>query len=204
MPVAVRTLVVAALVAAGTLLVPAAAGAARAAGATGTPVPLSQWVATFCQTFASYETDALAAQAKLHSAVAGVADSTAGASAAADVAAAFRKAGESAGAAAAAATADGVPDVPHGRALTRALATVLETASRTYTREAKPASSLPAEPKALTKAAKKIGAGLVQGLDANGAHAKRLQKLDASNAMGGAIAADPTCAAAARSGSTSP
>jgi hypothetical protein len=201
MPVTVRTLVVAAVVAAGTVLGPAAAGAVAA---TGTPVPLSQWVATFCQTFASYETDALAAQAKLRSAVAGVADSTAGASAAADVAAAFRKAGQSARTAAAAATANGVPDVQHGKALTRELATVLETASRAYAREAERASSLPAEPKELTKAAKKIGTRLVQGLDANGAHAKRLQKLDASNVMGGALAADPTCAAAARSGGTTP
>jgi len=201
MPVALRTLVVAAVVAAGTVLVPAAAGAAAASG---TPVPLSQWVATFCQTFAAYETDALAAQAKLHRAVAGVADSTAGASAAADVAAGFRKAGQSARAAAAAATANGVPDVQHGKALTRELAIVLETASRTYAREAKRASSLPAEPKALTTAAKKIGAGLVKGLDADGAHAKRLQRLDASNAMGGAIAADPTCAAAARRGAATP
>jgi hypothetical protein len=52
--------------------------------------------------------------------------------------------------------------------------------------------------------AKKIGAGLSDGIDAQGAHAKRLQRLDASNATGGAISTDPTCAAAVRSGGTTP
>jgi hypothetical protein len=165
---------------------------------------LNQWVATFCQTFATYETDALAAQVKLQTAIAGVSDPTAGATATADVSDAFRKAGQSARAAAAAATANGIPDVKNGTALTRELRAVLNQAGKTYTQQAKRASSLPVGPKELTKAAKKIGTDLGKGLDAQGTHAKRLQQLDSSNAMGGAIATDPTCAAAARNGGTTP
>ena len=205
MPAPVRTLVAALVLAAGpalgSALVPAAAGAATDSRP---PVPLTQWVATFCQTFSTYETDALAARAKLQTAVAGAADSTAGATTTTGVADALRKAGQSARAAAAAATANGVPDVAHGRALSRELQSTLDKASRTYAREAERASSLPVEPKQLTKAAKKIGTDLGRGLDAQGKHAKRLQKLDASNALGGALAADPTCAAAARNGGSTP
>jgi hypothetical protein len=196
-----RTLVAAAVVAAGVALLPGGAGAASAAGP---PVPLNQWVATFCQTFATYETDALAAQAQLRAAVAGTTDSTGGAGTTAGLAPALRKAGQSAQAAAGAATANGVPDVENPRALTRELQSVLRKASRTYTREAQRAASMPTEQKALTKAAEKIGIDLGQGLDAQGAHAKRLAQLDASNALGGAISADPTCAAAAHNGGTTP
>src|SRR4051794_6096118 len=200
MPAVPRTGVAVAVVV-GAAFVPTAAGAATA-GAP--PVPLNQWVATFCQTFGTYETDALAAQAKLHAALGGATDSGAGATATAAVADALGEAGRSARAAATAATAAGVPDVPKGRALTRELQSVLRKAADTYEREAQRASTLPVEPKALTKAAKKISSDLVKGLDAHGKHAKRLRKLDVANTMGGAIAADPTCAAAARRGGSNP
>ena len=118
----------------------------------------------------------------------------------------LRRAGSSAERAARAATANGVPDVENGKALTRELRILLTQASKTYAAQSSRAGSkLPVEPKKLSAAAKKIGTDLGKGLSAQGAHAKRLQKLDHSNAMGGAVTADPTCAAAANAaGATVP
>jgi len=194
-----RLLVAAMVLVTGSVL-PATAAAGAAAAAP--PVPLDQWVATFCQTFATYETDALAAAAQLRTAVVGVTDSTAGGSTVVAVTDSLRKAGSSAEQAARAATANGVPDVENGKALTRELRAVLIQASKTYTAQSQRAGSkLPVAPKRLSAAAKKIGTDLGKGLKAGG-HAKRLQQLDRSDAMGGAVAADPTCAAAANAGGT--
>jgi hypothetical protein len=194
-----RLLVAAMVLVTGSVL-PATAAAGAAAAAP--PVPLDQWVATFCQTFATYETDALAAAAQLRTAVVGVTDSTAGGSTVVAVTDSLRKAGSSAERAARAATANGVPDVENGKALTRELRAVLIQASKTYAAQSQRAGSkLPVAPKRLSAAAKKIGTDLGKGLKAGG-HAKRLQQLDRSDAMGGAVAADPTCAAAANAGGT--
>ena len=99
-----------------------------------------------------------------------------------------------------------MPDVENGKALTQELRISLTQASKTYAAQSSRAGSkLPVEPKKLSAAAKKIGTDLGKGLSAQGAHAKRLQKLDHSNAMGGAVTADPTCAAAANAaGATVP
>ena len=200
MPASARLLVAAVALVTGSVL-PATA-VAVAATADAPRVPLHQWVATFCQTFAAYETDALAAAAQLQTAVAGVTDPAAGSSTVVAVTDSLRKAGSSAERAARSATADGVPDVENGKALTQELRAVLTQASRTYAVQARRAGSkLPAEPKRLSVAAKKLGADLGKGLNA-GAHAKRLQQLDRSDAMGGAVTADPTCAAAANAGGT--
>jgi len=198
-----RLLVAAMVLVTGSVL-PATAAAGAAAAAP--PVPLDQWVATFCQTFATYETDALAAAAQLRTAVVGVTDSAAAGSTVVAVTDSLRKAGSSAERAARAATANGVPDVENGKALTRELRAVLIQASKTYAAQSRRAGSkLPVAPKRLSAAAKKIGTDLGKGLSAQGAHAKRLQKLDHSNAMGGAVTADPTCAAAANAcGTTAP
>jgi hypothetical protein len=195
-----RLLVAAMVLVTGSVLpATAAAGAATAAAP---PVPLDQWVATFCQTFATYETDALAAAAQLRTAVVGVTDSAAAGSTVVAVTDSLRKAGSSAEQAARAATANGVPDVENGKALTRELRAVLIQASKTYAAQSRRAGSkLPVAPKRLSAAAKKIGTDLGKGLKAGG-HAKRLQQLDRSDAMGGAVAADPTCAAAANAGGT--
>ncbi len=200
MPAPVRLLVAAAVLVAGSVLPPAAA--AGAATADTPPVPLNQWVATFCQTFATYETDALAAAQQLRTAVAGVTDSTAGGATVVAVSESLRKAGSSAERAARAATTNGVPDVEHGKGLTEELRAVLTQASKTYTALSRRAGSrLPVEPKRLSAAAKRIGTDLGKGLR-KGAHAQRLRQLDGSNAMGVAVAADPTCAAAANAGGT--
>ena len=203
MPAPLRLLTAALALVTGSVLVPIAAPAATAATP---PVPLNQWVATFCQTFASYETDALAVAAQLQTAVAGVTDSAAGGATVTALTDSLRRAGSSAERAAKAATANGVPDVENGKALTRELRILLTQASKTYAAQSSRAGSkLPVEPKKLSAAAKKIGTNLGKGLSAQGAHAKRLQKLDHSNAMGGAVTADPTCAAAANAaGATVP
>jgi hypothetical protein len=200
MPAPVRLLVAAVVLVSGSVVLPtAAAGTAT----SGPPVPLNQWVATFCQTFAPYETDALAAAAQLRTAIAGVADKTAGSSTVVAITDSLRQAGNAAARAARAATANGVPDVEHGKALTQELRAVLTRASKVYAAQSQRArSKLPADPKRLSTAAKKIGTDLGHGLNAQGAHAKRLQQLDGSNAMGSAVAADPTCAAAANAGGT--
>jgi len=200
MPTPLRLLTASLALVTGSVLVPITAPAASAATP---PVPLNQWVATFCQTFASYETDALAVAAQLQTAVAGVTDSAACGAMVAALTDSLRKAGSSAERAARAATANGVPDVENGKALTLELRAVLIQASKTYAAQSRRAGSkLPVAPKRLGAAAKKIGTDLGKGLSAQGAHAKRLQKLDHSNAMGGAVTADPTCAAAANAGGT--
>src|SRR4051812_9985469 len=122
MPAPVRLLVAAVVLVSGSVVLPAAAAGAATAGTP--PVPLNQWVATFCQTFAPYETDALAAAAQLRTAIAGVADTTAGGSTVAAITDSLRQAGNAAARAARAATANGVPDVEHGKALTRELRAV--------------------------------------------------------------------------------
>jgi hypothetical protein len=201
MPAPVRLLVAAVVLVSGSVVLPTAA--ARAATAGPPPVPLNQWVATFCQTFAPYETDALAATAQLRTAIAGVADATAGSSTVVAITASLRQAGNAAAKAARAATANGVPDVAHGKALTQELRAVLTRASKVYAAQSGRArSKLPVDPKRLSTAAKKMATDLGHGLNAQGAHAKRLQQLDGSNAMGSAVAADPTCAAAADAGGT--
>jgi hypothetical protein len=202
MPGSLRLLVAAVVLVSGSALLPPVA-AAGAATPSAPPVPLNQWVATFCQTFSTYETDALQAAGQLQTAIAGVPDSTAGRTTTVALSDSLRQAGNSAARAARAATANGVPDVKNGRALTKELRAVLAQASRIYADQSQRAGSkLPVEPKRLSAAAKQIGTNLRKGLSAQGEHAKRLQKLDASNAMGGAIAADPTCAAAANAGGT--
>ena len=103
MPAPLRLLTAALALVTGSVLVPLAAPAASAATP---PVPLNQWVATFCQTFASYETDALAVTAQLQTAVAGVTDSTAGGATVAALTDSLRRAGSSAERAARAATAN--------------------------------------------------------------------------------------------------
>jgi hypothetical protein len=200
MPASVRLLVTAVVLVTGSVLPPTAA--AGAATADTPPVPLNQWVATFCQTFAAYETDALAAAELLRTAVAGVSDSAAGGATVVAVGDSLRKAGSSAERAARAATANGVPAVEHGKGLTEELRAVLTQASKTYAALSQRAGSrLPVEPKRLSAAAEKIVTDLGKGLS-KGAHAKRLRQLDGSNAMGAAVAADPTCAAAANAGGT--
>jgi hypothetical protein len=179
--------------------------AAPAAGAkTGdpTPVPLKQWAATFCATFSKYETDALAAQTQLRTALAGAGDSTKAAATATALAQALTKASGSAAAAATASTANGVPDLAHGKALTREVRATLESASKAYAKAAEKSSSLPRDPKKLSQAAKGLGTDIAAQLDVQGAHAKRLRRLDASSAMSGAVSTDPTCAAAAKGGGT--
>jgi hypothetical protein len=201
MPAPVRLLIAAVVLASGSVLLPTAT--AGAATARTPPVPLNQWVATFCQTFATYETAALNAAGQLQTAIAGVADSTAGRAAGVAVTDSLRKAGNAAERAARAATANGVPDVKNGKALTQELRAVLTEASKVYAAQARLAGSkLPVDPKRLSAAAKTIGTNLSHGVNAQGAHAKRLQQLDGSNAMGNAVAADPTCAAAANAGGT--
>jgi hypothetical protein len=184
----------------------ATTGVATAARATDpTPVPLSDWAAKFCTSFATYETDALAAQAKLQTAFAGVKDSTEGATTTGALADVFTKASTSAQAAATAATANGVPDVAHGAALAQEIDGTLADASKAYAKVAKKSSSLPTAPKKLSQAAKKISGEMADALDPTSAHAKRLKKLDTKNAVAKAISSDPTCAAAANaSGTTTP
>jgi hypothetical protein len=65
---------------------------------------------------------------------------------------------------------------------------------------AEESSALPENPAKLSRAAKRLGTDLAGQLDAQGTHAKRLRRLDASNQLARAISADPTCAAAAQAG----
>jgi hypothetical protein len=179
--------------------------AAGAKTADPTPVPLKQWAATFCATFAKYATDARAAQTQLHAAQVGVGDSTKAAATATALAQALSQASGSAAAAATAATAAGVPDLTQGKALTREVRATLQSGSKAYAKAAEKSSSLPRDPKKLSQAAKRLGTDLAKQLDVQGAHAKRLRRLDVSSAMSRAVSADPTCAAATKGvGTTTP
>jgi uncharacterized phage infection (PIP) family protein YhgE len=199
----VATLVGTVLVA--TLCVSAAGVAGAAPETKGTKVPLTDWVSRFCTTFAAYETDALAAAAKLQTAVAGVKDSSEGANATSDLAAALTKVSETAQAAATAATANGVPDVAKGAALAREIEGTLVDASKAYAKAAKKAPSLPTAPAKLKRAARSISSDLAVALAPNTPHAKRLKRLDTNNAVAKAISADPVCSAArAATGTTTP
>ena len=178
-------------------LVTLGSGAAHAASAANpTPVPVQDWAAKFCTSFAAYETDALAAQQRLQAAYAGVQDSTAGKTAAAGLGDAFTKTSASAKAAATAATANGVPDVARGQALAHEIELTLAATSKVYAKMAKKASSLPVAPNKLSAAASKVSADIADALDPKSPHAKRLKKLDTGNTVAKAIRADPTCAAA--------
>ena len=66
---------------------------------------------------------------------------------------------------------------------------MLTQASKTYAarRPGAPDRGCRSSRSELTAAAKKIGTNLGKGLDAQGAHAKRLRKLDGSNTMGAAV-----------------
>jgi hypothetical protein len=179
------------------IIVAAPAAGAKTGGAP--PVPLQDWAATFCTAFSVYETDALAAQAELQTAL-GAKDSTDGAATSTSLADVMTKASGSAAAAATAATAHGVPDVTHGRALAGALQATLKRMQKVYAKVAEQASSLPAKPNKLSQAAQRLGTDIASPLAAQGAHGKRLRRLDASNAVANAVSADPTCAAAAKAG----
>src|SRR5690349_12117516 len=146
MPTPARLLAAALVLVSGSVLLSPGPVGATTPGAP--PVPLNQWVATFCRTFAAYETDALQAAAQLQTAVVGVADSTAGGATTVALTDALRQAGSSAARAARAATANGVPDVTNGKALVKELRAVLTQASDVYRRAAQRAGSkLPVDPK---------------------------------------------------------
>jgi hypothetical protein len=186
----------------GLALMLSAAPAAGAKAADPPPVPVKQWAATFCITFARYEADALAAQTELRTALAGAGDSASAAATTTALNHALTRASGSAAAAATAAIANGVPDVARGKALTNEVHATLVSASKAYAKVAEKSSSLPADPAKLSRAAKAVGTDIATQVDVHGAHAKRLQRLDASGAMAKAVSTDPTCKAAANGGRT--
>jgi hypothetical protein len=174
-------------------LVPATAFATRAQSST--PVPLAAWAATFCTSFAPYETAALAAQKQMQLAFAGVEDRTQGAAARTAIGETLTTAGAAAQSAASAARATGVPDLPNGSKLAEEIALTLVDTGETYAKVAAQSASFPTKPKALRAAITKAAKQLATALDPDTDHAKRLRKLDKGNKVAKAISSDPTCAA---------
>jgi hypothetical protein len=90
--------------------------------------------------------------------------------------------------------------VAHGKALAQEIQATLVDTAKVYAKVAKQTSTMPVAPKKLSKAARKAAGTVADALDPKSAHAKRLKKLDTTNAVAKAISADPTCAAAANTG----
>jgi hypothetical protein len=175
-------------------LVPGVASAARAQGAN--TVPLETWAATFCTSFAAYETDALAAQQQMQMAFAGVENATAGAEATAALGGSFAATSESAKAAATATSANGIPDLANGKQLAAEIEATLIDTSTAYAKAAKQSSSMPTAPRRLQAAVTKLAKRLAAALDPASPHAKRLKRLDRGNKVAQAISSDPTCVSA--------
>jgi hypothetical protein len=181
-------------VAAAVALVPGATFAMPAQSAT--KLPLEAWAATFCTSFAAYETEALATQQQMQLAYAGVQNATEGAAATAALGDAFTATSDSARVAATAASANGIPDLTNGKQLAHEIEQALVATSTAYAKAAKQSSSLPTAQKKLSAAVNTIAKQLAVALDPSSPHARRLKKLDRGNKVGKAISSDPTCAAA--------